>query len=114
MPRLIFNRLAALLLTTFMVMVLPMCWYGALAHAAVLGIEGPPTSNNNEEREEHDERDDGEKEGFGTRPPDPPAPIARSHHGTSIVQPAATAPPAITASVAPAVHPSQFSVRRLR
>jgi hypothetical protein len=99
------------LLALFMVLVLPACWYGALARAQSLGIAAPSSSNNNEERDEHEEREIEVADAAGQRPPVPrpePEPAERRH----VVAPALA--PTRLASVAPPVHPSRFSERRLR
>jgi hypothetical protein len=98
------------LLALFLVLVLPACWYGALARAQALDRAAPSSSNNNEEREEHEDHDIELREALGQRPPRSSAPrrdVSRR-----------AAPPVLEptrlASVGPAVHPSRFSERRLR
>lgn len=98
------------LLALFLVLVLPSCWYGALTRAAVLGAEGPSTSNNNEEREEHQETSEDEAAAIGTRPP-PPERVERVETVFSV--PVIVLAPPKLVSVAPPPHPAQFSVRRL-
>lgn len=94
----------------FLVLVLPACWYGALSRAWIERSQGPSSANSNEEREEHQERDEHRVVGLGTPPPPRPRPRPRSSVRLASVSRAA---PAIVASVAPRLHPSVFSVRRL-
>lgn len=106
------NTWLAALIAGFLVLVLPSCWYGALARAQALNLQGPSSSNNNEEREEHERGEEEQRQALGTRPPPP----ARSSARTSVLRcVAATHTPAIrVASVAAVPHPAQFSIRRLR
>ena len=94
----------------FLVLVLPACWYATLSRATLLGTEAPSSSNSNEEREEHQESGEDEVVAVGTRPP-PPERVERAP--SVVVVPVIV--PVVTklVSVAPAPHPSQFSVRRL-
>jgi hypothetical protein len=98
------------LLAMFLVLVLPACWFGALARAQALDRAAPSSSNNNEEREEHEGRESEPREAFGQRPPRSSAPArdASRRAATPVLEPTRLA------SVAPAVHPSRFSERRLR
>jgi len=96
-----------LLLTLFMVLVLPSCWYGTVQRALV--ASDIPANGNEEEREEHDQEQHKEEVARRTTPPPDTAsaPSAQTRPAT---------PPApvrvVVASVAPPVHPSRFSVRR--
>ena len=94
----------------FLVLVLPACWYASLSHAMLVGADALSSSSNNEEREEHQESEEGEVAAIGTRPP-PPERVERAQ--CVVVAPVIV--PVVTklVSVAPAPHPSQFSVRRL-
>jgi hypothetical protein len=98
------NPLISALLALFMVFVIPVCWYGALARADAT----QNSNNNNEEREEHEERDESSARPTVSRPV-PPKP--------AIVEVAQKAPPfvapRIIASQAHAPIPSRFSERRL-
>jgi hypothetical protein len=95
-------------LALFMVFVVPMCWFGALARAKALNIPGPSSSNNNEEREEHEETEISVRDAQGSRPPVFAAPELRSP-AERVDAPA----PRQLASVAHLLEPSVFSVRRL-
>ncbi len=94
----------------FLVLVLPACWYGALSRANIAGRTAPSSSNNNEEREEHEERKEDELTAFGS-PPSPPPLAARTFEATRVAL--VSNSPTVKTSVAPKLHVSQFSVRRL-
>lgn len=94
----------------FLVLMLPACWYGALSRAYVAGTSAPSSSNNNEEREEHEERKEEELTAFASPPP-PPETAARSFETTRVAL--VLLNPTVKTSVAPKLHVSQFSVRRL-
>lgn len=113
MRRLPLPQLVAVFMASFMVLVLPACWYGAMTQAAILGTSGPSTSNSNEERDEHETHDETEAAPHRTRPPVPPSP---SSHDIPVdrLRPSSSSSQVIATSVAPPRHPSQFSVRRLR
>lgn len=106
------NVWVSFLLATFMVLVLPACWAGALIRARALA-QGPTISSNTneEEREEHDERDSGQRDHSRRRPPPPPQPAARDIQITRVQTIATT--PTIVASVAPSPEPRVLSVKRL-
>lgn len=97
------------MLSLFLVFVLPICWSGAMTRAFADRAQSPSNSNSNEEREE---REQGEEITAARPAAQPPteAPLvivaARrtlAHHEEAIL-----------ASVAPKLHPSRFSERRLR
>lgn len=98
----------------FLVTVLPYCFFEARARAQVAGSTNGPSngnSNNNEEREEREDRDEGHVVQVGSRPP--PVTPEPPRIQVSTVAVAAPRTSAISRSVAPQLHPSQFSVRRL-
>jgi hypothetical protein len=98
------------LVALFMVLVVPACWYGASA-------PGQPSrasaSSSEEEHRDHEAEASSELEAHGKRPPPPRMTAARADQ-VRAVPAASPRAPAITASVAPAIPPSRFSVRRLR
>jgi hypothetical protein len=106
------NTWIAALVAGFLVLVLPACWYGALARAQALNVQGPSSSNNNEEREEHERGEETQRQALGTRPPPPARSSARIEAARFVV--AQPAPAILVASIAPVPHPAQFSIRRLR
>lgn len=103
------SRWFGLLLTLFLVLVLPSCWYGTLQRALV--TSDIPANSNEEERHEH---------GDDVRTPDEASrrtssPPAKEQARTAGSPPRTPAPPRVrVASVADPVHPSLYSVRRLR
>ncbi len=107
------NTWLAAFVAGFLVLVLPACWYGALARANALNVPGPSNANSNEEREEHEERQEHEVTTVGNRPP--PA-TSRPAARTAVVRivAATSTPSMLVASIAPVPHPAQFSIRRLR
>lgn len=101
-------------MTLFLVLVLPACWYGALTQAWLTNAQGPSSSNSYEERDEHEERDEQQKVVHRSAPPTPPQSSPQPSPSLALVGVIVSrTAPAITASVAPQLHPSQFSVRRL-
>src|SRR5688572_29472281 len=96
-----------LLLTLFMVLVLPSCWYGTLQRAIV--ASDIPANGNEEERDEHEQEQHKEEVDRRTSPPPQTAPAPIAHPP---ITSAAAPSRAVVASVAPPVHPSRFSVRR--
>ena len=94
----------------FLVFVLPACWSGAMQRAWAERGQPPSTSNTNEEREERDHCEEHEAVRISSPPQARPplrlevaARIAAVHYTLAIAQ-----------SVAPKLHPSVFSERRLR
>lgn len=107
------NTWLAALVAGFLVLVLPACWYGALARANAQNVAGPSNANSNEEREEHQEREEHEVTAVGNRPP-PPARRAATRSDEVRIVAATRTPSMLVASIAPVPHPAQFSIRRLR
>ena len=103
------RSVVSLLVAAFMVLVLPACWYGAVARAAAAGTQGPSSSNNNEEHEEREKPGTHKLDVVGRRPPPP------QRHAHRVVRARAnvTERGTTAGSVAPVLHPSRFSVRRL-
>ncbi|MDX2087666.1 MAG: hypothetical protein SFX73_07440 [Kofleriaceae bacterium] len=97
------------LLTLFMVLVLPSCWYGTLQRA--VAPQDIPANANEEEREEVENEQTQEEIARRTSPP--PLPEAPLHSSKTPTTPAARKTERL-ASVAPPVHPSLYSVRRLQ
>ena len=97
------------LLALFMVLVLPVCWAGALIQAQKLGVAGSPSPDGNEEREEHEERDVEVREAQERRR----APSAPSTTVPERRRVAFVAPRPVVASFVSVVEPSRYSVRRL-
>ena len=97
-------------LSLFLVFVLPACWSGALTRAWVELGQGPSSNNTNEEREEREHSEEGDAARLSTRPP--------AEASAKIAEGPRAAPPrqlpVRLASVAPKLHPSRFSERRLR
>lgn len=99
----------AAVLSLFLVFVLPICWSGAMTRAFADRAQGPSNSNSNEEREEREQGEEITAARPAAQPPteatllvvETPRPLA--HHDEEIL-----------ASVAPKLHPSRFSERRLR
>ncbi len=106
------NTWLAALIAGFLVLVLPSCWYGALARAQALNVQGPSSSNNNEEREEHERGEETQRQALGTRPPPPARTSARTLAARFVA--AQPAPTILVASLAHVPHPAQFSIRCLR
>lgn len=98
-----------LLLTLFMVLVLPSCWYGTLQRA--IAPQDIPANANEEEREEHEQEHSQIEIARRTAPP--PLPEA-PQTAKALAAPAVASKPVRLASVAPPVHPSLYSVRRLQ
>ena len=103
-------RWTATIVSLFLVFVLPVCWATAMTQAWVERGQGPSSNNNtNEEREEREIVEDGELAQVGTRPAEP-----------DLVELAPSAPRTpyrvrpLRVSIAPKLHPSQFSVKRLQ
>lgn len=94
----------------FMVLFLPACMYGALSRT---DPSWSSSNSNEEERHEHGVR---KLAGLESRNKRMPVPRVRAVR-TPLVRPLPTVAPremVIVASVAPALEPSRFSVRRLR
>src|SRR5688572_25660414 len=97
------------LVALYMVLVLPVCFFGRMIQAVELGLPAPSNSNNNEEREEHEPAEITVRDVQGVRPPLPdPDLIARR-----VVARIEVPPPRVLPSVAHPPLPSSFSVRRL-
>lgn len=99
------NPLISGLLALFMVFVIPVCWYGALARADAT----QNSNNNNEEREEHEERDEGSARPAFSRPLPPKPPVVNITRSTRLT----VTPPRLVSSQAHLPEPSRFSERRL-
>jgi hypothetical protein len=96
-----------LLLTLFMVLVLPSCWYGTLQRA--IAPQDVPANANEEEREEHEQEHAQVEIARRTAPPPLPGAPQTAKELPAI---AVATQPVRLASVAPPVHPSLYSVRR--
>jgi hypothetical protein len=96
-----------LLLTLFLVLVLPSCWYGTLSRAVV--ASDIPANSGEEERDEHEQEHATEVARRSSPPPARPATAA-----VKALSAVGTPAPMLVrvASVAPPVHPSLYSVRR--
>lgn len=100
-------------MSVFLVLVLPLCWYGALTQAAILGAQAPSAADSNEEPEDHDGHEEGDALASTTRAPraphvGPASPTHRRDAGIRVVHAAARLCVGL-----PAPHPSLLSVRRL-
>jgi len=103
-------RWIATCVSLFLVFALPVCWATAMTQAWVERGQGPSSNNNtNEEREEREIVEDGELAELGTRPLEP----TLVELPQSLPQPPYQVLP-VRVSIAPKLHPSQFSVKRLQ
>lgn len=97
-----------LLLTLFMVLVLPSCWYGTLSRAVV--ASDIPANSGEEERDEHEQEHAAQEVARRSSPP--PARAAAAAAKALAAVGTHARPRVRVASVAPPVHPSLYSVRR--
>jgi hypothetical protein len=98
-----------LLLALFMVLVVPSCWFGTLERANGNSALIPPNGNE-EEREEHDASAEHRVVRRIAPPPGRPSPSTIvDTQRAPVVRVASKLP-----DVGPTLHPSRFSVRRLR